>query len=273
MNRYTWRTGVAEGVMCLVGLVFAFPIYILLVTAFKSSDDFGSAVSLPSHPTLQNFADAWTTASIGPAMLNSLIVTSLSTILIVLVCSMAAYPLARLTGRWSKAAYYLFMLGLILPFQLGLIPLYMTMRDLGLIGTPWALVLLYVGLQAPFSLFLYTEFLRGVPTEYDDAASIDGCSRWQVYRHVLFPMLRPITGTVVILNIVFIWNDFYTPLLYLSGSGSATLPVAVFQFAGQYNSDWNLIFAALTLGSIPIVAAFLAMQRATFRGYSSGLKG
>ncbi|MFT4123130.1 MAG: carbohydrate ABC transporter permease [Microbacteriaceae bacterium] len=270
--RYTWRTAIGEVLMLLLGLAFAFPLVVLVITAFKPADEFGSALSLPVSPTLQNFADAWGTAHIGPAMLNSLLVTGGSTLVIVLTCSMASYPLARITKAWSRGVYALFMLGLILPFQLGLIPLYMTMRDVGLLGSPVALILLYAGLQAPFAVFLYTEHLRAVPTDYEQAASLDGCTHWQTFWHVVFPMLRPITGTIVILTVVFVWNDFYTPLLYLTGSGTATLPVALFQFAGQFSTNWNLVFAGLVLGSLPIIIAFLVMQRSAFRGYATGMR-
>jgi raffinose/stachyose/melibiose transport system permease protein len=164
------------------------------------------------------------------------------------------------------------MLGLILPFQLALIPLYITMRDVGLIGTLAGLVVVYAGIQAPLTIFLYTEFLRSVPVEYDEAAVLDGANRWQTYWHVLLPLVNPITGTVIVLNAVLVWNDFYIPLLYLGGSGNMTLPVAVFQFAGQYSAQWGLIFASLIIGSIPIVTTFLIMQRAVFRGYATGIK-
>jgi raffinose/stachyose/melibiose transport system permease protein len=272
MFRYTWRTGLLEFFMVVLAVAFLFPVYILVSTAFKAKNDFSSALSLPAHFTLQNFANAWTEAGIGSAIINSLIVTVASVALLVLVCSMAAYPLARITATWSKVSYYGFMLGLILPFQLALLPLYESMKTVGLIGNLFALILLYGGIQAPFSIFLYTEFLRSVPLDYEDAASIDGCNRWQVYTRIVLPMVRPITGTVIILNAVFVWNDFYAPLLYLSGSGTATLPLTEYQFTGQYGSDWHLVFAALILGAIPIVATFLIMQKATFRGYMSGLK-
>lgn len=272
MYRYTWRTGLLELVMVLFGILFLFPIYVLIATAFKSTNDFSSSLSLPVKPTLENFTAAWTQAGIGSAIINSLIVTVVSVVLLVLTCSMAAYPLARITAKWSKVTYYAFMLGLILPFQLALLPLYETMKTFGLVGSLVSLILLYGGIQAPFSIFLYTEFLRSVPNDYEDAASIDGCNRWQVYWRILMPLLRPITGTVVILNAVFVWNDFYAPLLYLSGSGRVTLPLTEYQFTGQYGSDWHLVFAALLLGAIPIVATFLVMQKATFRGYMSGLK-
>ena len=165
------------------------------------------------------------------------------------------------------------MLGLILPFQLAMIPLYTTMRDLGLLGSVWSLVIYYVGLQSPFSIFLYTGFLRTLPMEYEEAAAVDGASLMTTFLRVVFPLLRPVTGTVIILNVIIVWNDFFTPLLYLSGSGVETVPVALFSFVGQYTSEWNLVFAGLVISIVPILAVYFALQKTVIKGFASGLKG
>jgi raffinose/stachyose/melibiose transport system permease protein len=169
--------------------------------------------------------------------------------------------------------FLLIMLGLMLPFQLAALPLYQTMRDLGLLGTVWALILFYSGLQVPFTVFLYIGFLRALPIDFEDAALIDGCSPWQVFRYVVFPMLKPITVTALVLNAIAIWNDFFTPLLYLSGSDQQTMPVAVAGFVGQFVTDWNLIFAALLISIVPILAVYFALQRSIINGFAGGLKG
>jgi raffinose/stachyose/melibiose transport system permease protein len=273
MHRYTWKIGVLQVVMLGVAAIFLFPIYILVNTALKPEGDRSSPLLPPASPAWGNFPTAWEEANLGPALLSSAFVTVTTIVLLVAIGSLAAYPLARITARWSPFVYYGFMLGLLVPSLLALIPLYSTFRDLGLLANPLALVILYAGGQASFTIFLYTEFLRAVPRDYDEAASIDGAGRWKTYFHVVLPLLRPITGTVVILNAVFIWNDFYAPLLYLSGSPAQTLPVAMYSFTGTYEVDWTLLFAALILGSLPMLAAFLIMQKAVFRGYASGLKG
>jgi raffinose/stachyose/melibiose transport system permease protein len=165
------------------------------------------------------------------------------------------------------------MLGLLLPFQLALLPLYTTMRDLHLIGSLWGLVVFYSGLQMPFSVFLYTAFLRVMPRDYEEAAVLDGCNPFQAFWRIVFPLLRPVTGTVLILNAIFIWNDFLTPLLYLSGSNHQTIPVAIYTFVGQYTSNWQLVFAGLVMGIAPILLVYFGMQRHIIRGFSGGLKG
>ena len=194
-------------------------------------------------------------------------------IVVLAVSSLAAYPLARASTRWSRGMYLLIMLGLMLPFQLAALPLYQTMRDLGLLGSVWALILFYSGLQVPFTTFLYVGFLRALPRDFEDAASIDGCSPLENFRYVVFPMLKPITVTALVLNAVSVWNDFFTPLLYLSGSTNQTMPVAIAGFFGQYVSDWNLVFAALLISIVPVLAVYLALQRSIINGFAGGLKG
>ncbi len=128
-------------------------------------------------------------------------------------------------------------------------------------------------MQAPFSIFLYTGFLRALPGEYEEAAALDGCGPFGTFWRVVFPLLRPITGTVVILNVIHVWNDFLTPLLYLSGSGQQTIPVALFGFVGQYVSQWNLVFAGLVITVFPILLVYFLLQKSVIQGFSGGLKG
>lgn len=273
MRRYTFGTFSLQIAMIGVALVVLLPVYMLVNTSLKPDTDRTTPLLPPAEPRWENFSDAWTQASIGPAMLSSIFVTTATILILIVIGSLAAYPLARITARWSKFAYYGLMLGLLIPGQLPLIPLYATFRDLGLLANPLSLVILYAGAQSSFTIFLYTEFLRAIPRDYDEAASIDGASRLQTFVRVIFPLALPVTGTVVILNAVTLWNDFYAPLLYLSGTPAQTLPVALYAFTGTYHVDWNLMFAALILGSLPMLIAFLILQKAVFRGYATGIKG
>jgi raffinose/stachyose/melibiose transport system permease protein len=148
------------------------------------------------------------------------------------------------------------------------------MRDIGLLGTIWSLVIVYAGVQMPFSIFLITTFIRSsVPTEYEEAGQIDGCRPIQTFWHVVVPLLRPVLGTCLILNAVGIWNDFFTPLIYLAGSDQVTIPMAIYQFVGQYTSNWPLIFASLIISMLPILALYLIFQRYVIQGFAGGLKG
>jgi raffinose/stachyose/melibiose transport system permease protein len=258
MLRYRPRTFGLEVLMLALGLLFLYPVYVLVKLSFEQSG---------------NYAGAWSGAHLGAAMINSTIITVTSLICLVFVGSTAAYYLARTYSRLSYGLYLLFLLGIVLPFQLALIPLYTFMKDTGLLGSYTSMILFYTGLQVPFTIFLYTGFLRALPREYGEAALVDGASHWQSFTRITFPLLRPITGTVVILNAVFVWNDFVTPLVYLGGTPNETLPVVVYQFVGQYVSNWGYIFAAVVVASLPILVVFLLLQRYVIKGFASGLKG
>jgi raffinose/stachyose/melibiose transport system permease protein len=273
VTRYRWRTFGLELVMVAAALVVGFPVYVLINLAVRSPSDTSSPIAPTLSPTIENFTQAWQQGALGGALVNSVLVTAGSVVIVLAVSALAAYPLARATARWSRVTFLLIMLGLVLPFQLAALPLYQTMRDLGLLGSAWALILFYSGLQVPFTTFLYVGFMRAMPREFEDAAVIDGCSATQVFRYVVFPMLKPVTVTALVLNAVAVWNDFFTPLLYLSGSTQQTMPVAVAGFVGQYVSDWNLVFAALVVSVVPILAVYFVLQRSIINGFAGGLKG
>jgi raffinose/stachyose/melibiose transport system permease protein len=273
MNRYRTRTFILEIVMIAVTIVMAVPIYVLINLSVRGPGELQSPIRPTTSPTLGNYSDAWQVAGLGGAIMNSLIVTTMSVLILVTVSSMAAYAIARSTARWSSGVFVLVMAGLLLPFQLALIPLYVTVRDLGLLGSIWSLVLFHSGLQIPLSIFLYVGFIRALPRDFEEAATIDGSGSWQTFWRVVFPLLRPITGTVVILNTVFIWNDFLTPLLYLSGSPAETVPVAIYSFVGQYITRWEFVSAALVIGVLPVLIAYFALQKHVIKGFAGGLKG
>ena len=257
-----------------VTVVFLIPVYILVNLALRSPDDPTPAILPTLRPTLDNFIGAWNGSPLPGSIITSLIVTSVSCVVVLGLATMAAYPLARSTARLSNGVFYFFLIGLLLPFQLALIPLYIQMRDIGLLGTIWSLVIVYAGVQMPFSIFLITTFIRSsVPTEYEEAGQIDGCSPIQTFWHVVVPLLRPVLGTCLILNAVGIWNDFFTPLIYLAGSDQVTIPMAIYQFVGQYTSNWPLIFASLIISMVPVLALYLIFQRYVIQGFAGGLKG
>lgn len=272
MHRYSMRTFGLEVLMYVVAIFFAFPLYILVNLSIRSTNDTSAAVAPTLRPTFQNYIAAWDQAGLASALVSSAIITSVSVLLLVTISSMAAYPLVRLTSRLSTIMYWFLVVGLLLPFQVAMIPLYQTMRDLGLLGSPISLMLYYAGAQMPFSVFLYSGFLRAAPKEYEEAAATDGASSWTTFWRIVFPMLRPVTATVVILNAIGIWNDFLVPLLYLSGSDQQTLPVSLYSFLGEYGSDWNLVFAGLVIALAPILVVYFALQRLVVNGFAGGLK-
>jgi raffinose/stachyose/melibiose transport system permease protein len=272
--RYGLRTFALELLMITVAAAFLFPVYALVTLSLKDPKQIAaSPLSPPTSPTFANFGNAWERASFGSALLNSTVITVVSVAVLIAVGSFAAYFVARWQTRLGYGLYVLFLLGIVLPFQLGMIPLFSLVDDVGLLGTYQGAIIFYTGIQLPFTIFLYTGFIRALPSDYADAALIDGAGHLRAFTQVVFPLLRPITGTVLILNAVFVWNDFLTPLLYLGGSDRETIPVRIFSFVGQYVSDYGLVFAGLVLAALPILAIFLVLQKYVIKGFSSGLKG
>jgi raffinose/stachyose/melibiose transport system permease protein len=274
--RYTWRTFARELTMLAIAAIWLIPFYFLVVMAVKPSPEiFDPPTALPHHLAWDNFSHAWAgsgVVTLGQGLKSSLIISVFSVVLLILFGSLAAYTLARRVGHLSTVLYFLFVLGFILPFQLGLVPAYVVLRHFHLTGSYLGLIILYTGLLMPLTVFLYTGFVRTLPKDYEEAAQIDGASLFRTYRRVVFPLLRPITGTVAILTGLIIWNDFFLPLIFLSGTNKATLPVAIYSFVGEFASQWNYIFAAVIVAVAPILAFYLFAQRQLIHGFTGGIK-
>jgi raffinose/stachyose/melibiose transport system permease protein len=277
VHRYTKRTLAGEIITVLIALGLMIPFFFLVNIAFKGDADAlrSLPVTLPDPPTLSAFEQAWIgspTRNIPRGVLNSVIITAGSLVVLVALGSIAAYTITRIPGRLSNGLYMLFLIGIVLPFQLGMVPLYAAMRSVGLVGTDLGMIILYGGLLMPLSVFLYTGFTRSLPREYEEAAQVDGASRTRTFMWIIFPLLGPATGTVAIVAGMLIWNDFFTPLIFLSGSQNATLPVVVYGLVGEQVSEWNVIFASVILSMIPILLFYLFAQRRFIQGFAGGIK-
>lgn len=274
LTKYTWRTYAVEGVLWLAAmLVYAAPIGIIVTVAATEPTGFDGAGRRTSRVGLANFVTAWESGNFAQAFGTSVFVAIASVVAIIAFSAPAGYAIARTTRMWSRVSFYAFVGGLVVPASLGVIPLYMMMRDLGMVGSVWALIIIYVGGGMPFSVFLYAMFVRALPRDYEESALLDGSGILRAFLSVVFPLLRPVTWTVVILQVIGIYNDFFTPLLYLSGTDFTTMPLALKEFAGQYFTDWGVIFAGLMMAIIPILMFYLALQRNIIKGFAGGLKG
>ncbi|MCE7481542.1 carbohydrate ABC transporter permease [Microbacterium profundi] len=274
MNRYGPRTFALEIVFVVLGVVALFPIYILVTVAFKSPPAVAeSTLAPPPELYLDNFITAWTEADLLAALVQTAFITALSVAGLVALGSAAAYGLVRGAGRMHRLLLLFITLGITIPIQLGMVPLYQLMRDLHLLQTPWSVILFSVGSQLPITVFLYSGFLAVQSREYEEAARVDGANGFQTFSRIVFPLLRPITGTVIILSSIHVWNDFLTPLLYLSGSDARTLTVAIFSFRGEFATQWGIVFAGILIAIIPVVTLFFLLQKYVIKGFASGLKG
>jgi len=276
--RYTKATAVREVVTWIITLLMLLPMYILVVTALKTDEEAltSSAVAPPTAVDFGAFVEVLTSTgrnSIPMSILNSILITGGSIIGLVVLGSLAAYVIARRTRRWTTVTFYLVLIAIILPSQLGTVPLYIGARSLGLTGSAIGMILLWTGMLLPLSVFLYAGFFRGLSTEYEEAAVIDGATPTQAFFRVVLPLMSPATGTVAILCGLIVWNDFFNSLIFLGGSTMQTLPVAMYTYVGSLISAWNKIFAVVIISMIPILAFYMFAQKQFIQGYAGGLKG
>lgn len=270
-QKYTKRTFVLEIIGILIAIIFLIPFYFVIINSVKSfSEILIDAAALPTEILFSNYAKVWEIIQFPRAFWNSLIITVLSNIGIVVISSMAAWKMVRTPGKFSKILFVLIVSAMVIPFQTVMIPLMKLGGALNLINSIPGIVIMYFGFGVPLSLFLYHGFVKTVPVEIEEAARIDGCSQFGVFWRIVFPLLKPITVTVVILNTLWIWNDYLLPLLVLQTAELRTIPLATSSFFAQYTKQWDMGLAALMLGIAPIIIFFLFLQRHIIKGIAAG---
>ena len=258
-----------------LGAIYLYPLYLVLFSSFKSAGDLAeSPINLPKAWIIQNYVEVFHKAHYLRAFGNSLLTTVLALLLLTVVGSMAAYSIARWKSRIAGWLTVYFIFGLIAPIQLGIVPLYKMMRDIHLSGSLLGLSVLFAVSALPFSIFLWSGFIKGIPYELEEAAQIDGCSKFRVYWQIVFPLIKHATVTVLILNGIGFWNNFIFPLLFLSRPESQTLPLMIGNFVGVYGNDWPQIFAAVVLIETPAIILYLFAQKHIIKGMTVGaIKG
>lgn len=261
-------------VLCLC---YLFPIYIILVNSFKSrSDLYENILSFPSKLSFQYYAEAMKKMNFLNAFKNSLIVTIVSIVIIVVLASMTAWMLVRANNVVSKIIFNVFVATMLIPFQTLMMPLMQEMgwfRDtlkLPMMDTLGGLIFMYVGFGSSMAVFLYHGFVKSVPIALEEAATIDGCSKLGVFWKIVFPILKPTTMTVIILDVIWIWNDYLLPSLVLTSKANRTVPLSTASFFGQFTIQWNMAMAGLMLTIIPVIIFYLCAQKYIIKGVASG---
>lgn len=270
-NRYTSKTFLMELLGIILGLLFLIPFYYVISNSLKPfSEILTNTSSLPSTFEFGNYLNAFEKLNFLKVFSNSLLITIASNIVLVVFCSMAAYMLVRTKKKISTIIFMAFVAAMIIPFQSIMIPLIKTASSLHLLNSIWGLVFMYLGFGSGMTIFLYHGFIKGIPVELEEAAIIDGCSRFGVFWRIVFPLLKPITVTIIILNSLWIWNDYLLPSLVLQNPELRTIPLATFFFFGQYTKQWDLALAALMIGIVPLLIFFFSMQKHIIQGITSG---
>ena len=262
-------------VLSAIALLMLFPLLWLVGTAFKSptEDIFSFPPQIfPASPTFDNFLTVWDTYPFGQYLYNSAVVAFLAVGLNLLLCSLAAYPLARLNFRGREFIFALVLATIMIPFQIVMIPLYILAVNLGLRNTYLGIVL--PNLTSAFGIFLLRQALQAVPLELEEAARIDGCSELGIWWNIMIPAIRPALFTLTIFVFIGSWSDFLWPLIVLDDPDYYTLPLAVANLADSFSLDWRLVAAGSVISIAPILLLFLFLQKYIVpTDVGSGVKG
>lgn len=269
-KKYTKKTLAAEIVMIGIAAFFMIPMYYLVICTFKNQQQIlEHPLALPSSLSFGNYTKALATMDYWKNFGNSFFITAVSVAIVIIFGSMAAYSISRHQTKLSKVIGVLFLVGFMVPAQTTMLPLFTVMKKLSLINTYRGMILLHCN-QCVFAFMMYRGFIQTIPCELEDAARIDGCNMWQLFWRVTFPLLKPITVTVAIFNVMWIWNDFMLTYLFLNSSNKATLIMQVFNGMGAFSNDWSMMMPALVLALLPMVIFYLFMQKQIVEGVASG---
>ncbi|MHC5227139.1 carbohydrate ABC transporter permease [Enterococcus sp. LJL99] len=258
-------------VCTLLFLLYVFPFALIILNSFKSRMEVvADPLAMPSAFSFDNFIEAFTTMNYGSALINSLIVTFISVVVIILFSSMLAYYLVRYDSKINKVIFMAMVASMIIPFQSLMIPFVTIFGNLGLLNSRGMLIYFYLGFGLSMATFMFHGFIKSIPVELEEAAIIDGANRFQVFFKVVFPILKPTTATIAILDVLWVWNDFLLPSLVLVNDDVRTLPLSTFYFFGKYTANYNVAMAALVLVLIPVLIFYFIMQKKIIAGVVDG---
>ena len=259
------------GATLILAIIFLYPVLFALISAFKSNGDIlKSPVAFPTSLYVQNFKDLFAQSDFGTAIVNSVFLTVVSEILIVCIVPMAAYGIERRKSKATGFIYTFFLAGMMIPFHLYMFPLFKEMKIFHIFGNMVGPIVCYISGSIAFGTLLYSSFLKGVPLEIEEAAQIDGCTPFQTFWRVTFPLLGPCTGSMVILNGLGIWNDYLMPYLVLPSGKAKTITVEIASFVGQYTARCDIVFAGTVISIIPALIIFCAFQKYFVKGITAG---
>lgn len=265
-------------VLLLYGSIIVFCILIIapLVIVFSSSlrlpENQSSPLSLFTQFSLESFKSAFHNMNYPMEFVNSLLTTGGSVLVIVWIAAMAAYPIGRLKSKPARFLYYFFISGLIIPSQMVIVPVAQTFSRMGIPNTRFTPMIMFITCSLPFSVFLYAGFMKGIPAEIEEAAYIDGASLRKRFFFIVFPLLKPATVSVVITQGLWIWNDYFYPMVFVSRKAQYSLPVGMLQFLGDKENpaQWNILFAACVLCALPLIIIFMLLQKQFINGIAAG---
>ncbi|MBA3874288.1 MAG: carbohydrate ABC transporter permease [Anaerolineae bacterium] len=262
----------AHAILLLYTFIALFPIYLVVINSFKDRKFiFKTPYALPNAENFNpvGYQTVFARAQFPNYFLNSFIVTSISLLLIFVAGTMAAHALSEYKFRGNNFLGLYLALGIMIPIRLGTIGILNVIKSLGLIDTLAGLILVYTAMGLPLAVFVLTQFMGQIPRDLKDAARVDGASEYRIYWMIL-PLIRPALGTVMVFNMIPIWNDLWFPLILASSERNKTVTLGAQSFLGQYVNDWNAVLASLSLAAIPVIILYILFSRQLIRGLTSG---
>lgn len=268
-------TSIFTYVIAIIALIcFIFPFYLLIINSFKSNGEIlVSPFSLPTSWDFSQFADVIEKMNFAVTFKNTFLITTISTILIVFFSAMSAYHLVRKPSKYNKIFFTILVASMVIPFQSLMIPLMhiygAKLQVIDVIPIP-LLIAFYIGFGSALSIFMFHGFIKSIPLEIEEAARIDGCNTLQTFFLIVLPMLKPITVTIAILNVLWIWNDYLLPSLVLNNESVYTMPVQMKVFNGTYMNNWELLIPAILMTIVPILIMYMIGQKQIIKGVMQG---
>ncbi len=270
--KVTWKIVLLYVLITAFCIIVIAPLVIVFSSSLRRPENQNSPLMLFIEFSSASYVRAFSQMNYPMELLNSLMTTGLAVFCIVVLATMAAYPIGRIKSRMARFLYYFFISGLIIPSQMVIVPIAQTFHRLGIPNTRFTPVLMFITCSLPFSVFLFSGFMKGVPVEVEEAAYIDGASLWKRFSAVVFPLLKPATVSVIITQGMWIWNDYFYPMVFISRQNQYSLPVGMLQFLGDKENpaQWNILFAACVLCALPLIAIFMILQKQFINGIAAG---
>ena len=260
-----------KGFLAIYAAIILLPLSIVVYTSFKTSQElFADPFGLPRDPSLANYSEVLVGQDLATNVVNSVVVTGISVPLTVLLASMAAFAIARIPGWPSAFVFGAFLIGMAVPAQVNMIPQYVLFRELGLTNSLTGLVLINIVVTLPIGIFILTGFMKTLPKELFEAASVDGVPPWRTYANIVMPLSLPSVSALSIFLLVIHWNELLYPLLFITDPAKATLPKALLDFKGEYLTNYPLLFTGVLIASVPMVVAYVLLQRFFVAGMTAG---
>lgn len=258
-------------ILACAAVISFFPIYIAIINSLKTEGEMAREIlSLPAVPQFGNYVESFMKLDFFRTTFNTFAISVTAVIGILIVSSMAGYKLARTQSKLANVFYVLFIASMLIPFHSIMISLTRTAMFFNLKGSIIGTIIIYTGLGLNMAIFLYTGFVNTIPIDLEEAAIIDGGGPFKVYWHIVLPLLKPITATIAILDVLWIWNDFLLPLLMITDADNYTLILSANKFFGKYEADWTNVLAGLLMTSLPLVIFYLIFQKNIVKGIVAG---